>query len=471
MTAIDYSVMIIYLLAMIYIGFKTSKKVKSAMDFSLGGRSIPPIIIMSSSIATAAGAGTCLGQAGRAYGEGFSALWLVIAWVIGMFILSLMAKRIFNTGGESISGVFGALHGQNAARISSIFTLIYSIGMLVSQMIGIGTVLHLILQNINLNYEICVMIGGIITILYTLQGGFYAVAYTDAAQTVILIISMVFVFPAVVISGGADVALNTVESFVFPEGTFSLFHGVTFVSLATIICKYTFSACTGIPYIQRILASRNAKEAAFSQRTASFGYLILAGVIMVFAVLARRLYPDLETPDTIVMRVIMDHFPTALAGLGIAGFFAAVMSSVDSYLLVVSQMFSHDICRWIKPDMSEKTEFKICRTSTAVFGLLALVAALNFTSILVVYEFGAAIYSSAIFFPFVLALYWKRTSTPGVIAGMIAGSAISLVFYFVPVATIDSVLLGNAVSLIATIVISLILKGQSGRIDRSVLKG
>ncbi len=454
MSVVDYGVIVLYLIGMVAIGMFASKKIHKSSDFSLGGRTLSPFVITCSAIATCAGAGTCMAYAGKAYNEGFSSMWIVITWVIGMLVLMLMAQRIYETGAESIPTVFGSVHGIYAERFAAIFASVYCMSMLVSQMIGIGTVLQLVLLDLNIDYQTAVLVGGAITILYTLQGGFFAVAYTDTIQMIILGVAMMVIFPFAVLTGAADASLELVETMITP-GTFSMWEGVSAISLLAIVCKYTFSACTGIPYIQRILASRNAKEARNSQGMAAIGYLVLACSVMMVAVFTRLLYPEIENPDTVVLYVIMDRFPTVLAGLGIAGLVAAVMSSVDSYLLVISQMFCKTIIPWAKPDVTEEQEFKLHRIVTFVFGVGTIVIALGFNSIQTVFEYGASVYSSAIFFPFVLSLYWKKCTASGAVAGMIAGGVTYLSLSFLSIAGIDMVIVGNLVSLAAVLIVSL----------------
>ncbi len=459
MRTLDLVVIAIYLSAVLVIGYLASKKIKTIGDYAFGGKTIPPLIIVASSVATAAGAGTSLGNAGRAYTDGFAALWLVVAWAFGMFCLAMMSDKIYKTDATSISGVFEHIHGKTVGRVSSIYTVIYSFGMLIIQMVGMGTVLKLILGNAyNVSYEMAVIVGGAIVILYTLQGGFIAVAYTDTLQMIILSVSMVIIFPLVTfvsISSGGSIAQRSLD-LVFNPPTFNLINNLGVAGLIAIIFKYTFSACTGIPYIQRIFASKNAQQAKQSQIRASFGYLILGCVIIITAVFARLMYPQIDNPDTIVVRTILEKFPVILAGLGIAALISAVMSSVDSYLLVSSQMFTEDIIGWVVKDMKERQSFIICKVMTVIFGIIALLAALKFTQILVIYEFGAMIYASAIFFPFIFSLYYKKTTKLGAISGMLSGSIVSITLTFVDIGIrLDPVIFGNFVSLMFTFFVSL----------------
>lgn len=460
MAQLDYIVIALYLLAMVFIGIYASKKIHGADDFALGGRSVHPFFIICSSIATASGAGACLGQAGTAYLNGFGTLWLAITWSIGMLMLALIAQRIYNTGGDSIPDVFRKLHGDTAGRFCAIFAVIYCISTLIAQMMGMGNVILLMVGTENLTYELAVILGGAITILYTLQGGFYAVAYTDTAQTIILVGSMLVIAPIVIFSGMASASVEMLET-VFTAGSFDLFYGVTFLSLAAVICKYTFAACTGIPYMQRVLASRNAKEGQNSMIYAAIGYCIFSVVVMVLAVYARVYYPALEAEETIMLKIITEQFPVVLAGLGIAGLVAAVMSTIDSYLLVIGQIFARDICGWFMKDMSKETEFKIQRGTTVVAGVLALSIALHLTSVLTMFELGATIYSSAMFFPFILSLYWKRMNAKAAICGMVAGGVTAIAMQFVSLGGIDPVIFGNGISLVATVVVAFATSGKA----------
>ncbi len=386
---LDYATIGVYLLAMIGIGVWASKKIHNTKDFAVGGKTIGPFVIICSSIATASGAGACMGQAGAAYTQGFSALWMVIAWAIGMAMLGVFSKRMYNTGANSISEIFSNIHGNAAGRMCAIFALIYCFSSLTSQMMGMGTVIELILGD-GVGYELAVIIGATITILYTLQGGFFAVAYTDAAQAIILGVSMLIVLPWVLFTGVAETSLEVIESVLTPD-TFDWMDGLSGTALAAVLVKYTFSACTGIPYIQRVLAARNAKEAVSNQFYAALGYGIFGAAVMIFAVYARVFFPTLDRPETIIVQTMISKFPVVLAGLGIAGLIAAVMSTVDSYLLVISQIFSHDICGWIMKDLTEEKEFKIQRITTVASGLITMTIALFMTSILTVFEFGATV--------------------------------------------------------------------------------
>ncbi len=456
MGILDYITIAVYLLGMLGVGIWASRKVHNTKDFAVGGKTIGPFVIICSSVATASGASTCMGQAGIAYTDGFSALWLVIAWTIGMLFLAVFAKRMYATGANSISEIFFKIQGNAAGRMCAVFALLYCLGTLTAQMMGMGTVIELMLGD-GVGYQLAVIIGGAITILYTLQGGFFAVAYTDAIQTSILGFSMLVVLPLVLFTGTAETVLAAAET-VFTPGTFNLFHGVSFLSLAAVVCKYTFSACTGIPYIQRVLAARNSKEAVTNQLWAAFGFAVMGGLVMVFAVFARQLFPASDRPETVLVQIIVQHFPVFLAGLGIAGMCAAVMSTVDSYLLVISQIFSHDICGWFMKDLTEEKEFKIQKASTIVAGLFAMTVALYMTSILKVYELAASIYSSAMFFPFILSLYWKHTTPAGAISGMCAGGAVAIVLQFVPAMSFDPVIVGNLTSLVMTVLVTMATK-------------
>ncbi|MFI3312963.1 MAG: sodium:solute symporter family protein [Eubacteriales bacterium] len=462
---LDYITIGLYLVAMIGIGIWASKRIHNSKDFSVGNKSIGPFVIICSSIATASGAGTCMGQAGSAYTNGFSALWLVIAWAFGMAMLGVFSKRMYNTGANSVPEIFEKIHNDTAGRVCAIFALVYCFATLTSQMIAMGTVIELMFGNSAVGYQLAVLIGGTITILYTLQGGFYAVAYTDMAQTIILGVCLLIVLPFIIMSGVAETSLEMIDS-VMTAGTFDLMDGISLTALAVVICKYTFSACTGIPYIQRVLAARNAKEAVSNQFYAAAGYCIFGGIVMILAVYARVFFPTIDRPETIIVQVIVQKFPVILAGLGISGLIAGVMSTVDSYLLVISQMFSHNICGWFMKDMTDEKEFKIQRITTVVAGVVTMAIALFMTSILTVFEFGATIYSSAMFFPFILSLYWKKITATGTVSGMCVGGIVAIILQMFPIAGTDAVLVGNFTALVATVAVS--LATQNSKIDRQM---
>ncbi|HSD70810.1 MAG TPA: hypothetical protein VLB07_14725, partial [Woeseiaceae bacterium] len=141
----------------------------------------------------------------------------------------------------------------------------------------------------------------------------------------------------------------------------------------------------------------------------------------------RMLFPDLADPELAAPTVIMELLPVGLAGVVIAAYIAAVMSSADSCLIGSVAIFTNDVYRkHLQQDASEETLLKVARISTIVLGVLAIGIAYLVPNvldlILYAYTFGAA----GMFFPMLGLLFWRRTTASGAFWSMLAGGGFAI---------------------------------------------
>ncbi len=187
----------------------------------------------------------------------------------------------------------------------------------------------------------------------------------------------------------------------------------------------------------RQMAFKNSQTLRKSIVTVAIYYSIIYFALVVIFVCARIFLPGRELASDRIMPEAATYLTAAagvpwLAGLLVAAPFAAVMSSVDSFLLMLSSGVVRDIYqRYINPDAPEKSIRKLTYTSTAVIGVVATLAAVNppeFLQTLIVFATGGLAVSFLI--PMALTIYWPRMNAGGVIGGMIGGCGILLALYF-----------------------------------------
>jgi sodium/pantothenate symporter len=185
-------------------------------------------------------------------------------------------------------------------------------------------------------------------------------------------------------------------------------------------------------YMVRLMAFKNSQTLRRGIMTVTVYYSMIYFPLVVIFVCARVLIPEIDSADSIMPRMavlLTEHAGAAwLGGLLIAAPFAAVMSTVDSFLLVISSAVVRDVYqRNINPDASERTIKWMSYFTTLLVGVIALLGAVNppeFLQDIIVYV-GSGL-AACFLFPVVAALYWPRMNTWGMLAGMLGGFAAHL---------------------------------------------
>ena len=125
--------------------------------------------------------------------------------------------------------------------------------------------------------------------------------------------------------------------------------------------------------------------------------------------------------DSVVPSLAIRVLPMGLTGLALAGLLSVIMSTADSYLLISVQTCVHDIGKTINPSMTDKKEILLSRIFSIILPLGALVIALYIQNAYDILMFSWSFYAAACGLPCFAALYWRKATSAGVIAGMIAG--------------------------------------------------
>ena len=340
-------------------------------------------------------------------------------------------------------------------------------------------------------YGSAVLLGAAVIVFYTMMGGFFAVAYTDLFQG-LLMVAMLVILPVVGLLnvGGFGEVLKSMHA--KSPGFLSFTSGeIGFAAFALIAGHFAIGlGYPGQPHIiTRFMAIKDPKRLRQSTLIAMV-WVILAGYGALFVGLTGLsvLGPDLEDPETVTVKMAMTLMPAWLAGLMIAAAMAAIMSTADSQLLVATSAIAEDFYRRIfRKNANQKTLLRISRVATLVIAGIALclalgqappdkerTAAVQATAAeqesapsgivfdLVLYAWGGL---AASFGPLlILSLYWKKVTKAGAMTGMIVGTATIVVWYNVQVLKdmIYELVPGFFLSLIAIVIVSLLTKPPEG---------
>ncbi len=397
----------VYLLGMLAIGFVVGKlKIKDSEDYMLAGRRMGLFMIAFSLSANNIGGGSTTGLAGKAFGDwGMSAIWYVLAASIAMIPLAFFAPKIRKVLAVTIPEVIGRRFGKGSSVFSAILNILALFCLTSSQVAASGSVVST-LTGIPLN--VCLVIAGLVIVIYTTLGGMIADQISDLVQFIIILFGLAIATPFVLKGAGGWQALSAK----LPAAKLD-FTSIGWVVIIGYIFNYFCTFLSGPEMISRFESAKDEKTA--------FNASLLSGVLMA----AMAVFPTLlglaayavkdslpgVTGGTAMMAVTNAFAPTFITGLVSAAIISATMSSADSNLLCMSTMVMNDmIIPYSKKKFTDKEKIFYTRTCNVVFCVIAMLISMMKINIVTMNTFAFAIRCAGPFAAYGLGLVIPRAT-------------------------------------------------------------
>jgi len=397
----------VYLLGMLAIGFVVGKlKIKDSEDYMLAGRRMGLFMIAFSLSANNIGGGSTTGLAGKAFGDwGMSAIWYVLAASIAMIPLAFFAPKIRKVLAVTIPEVIGRRFGKGSSVFSAILNILALFCLTSSQVAASGSVVST-LTGIPLN--VCLVIAGLVIVIYTTLGGMIADQISDLVQFIIILLGLAIATPFVLKGAGGWQALSAK----LPAAKLD-FTSIGWVVIIGYIFNYFCTFLSGPEMISRFESAKDEKTA--------FSASLLSGVLMA----AMAVFPTLlglaayavkdslpgVTGGTAMMAVTNAFAPTFITGLVSAAIISATMSSADSNLLCMSTMVMNDmIIPYSKKKFTDKETIFYTRTCNVVFCVIAMLISMMKINIVTMNTFAFAIRCAGPFAAYGLGLVIPRAT-------------------------------------------------------------
>jgi sodium/proline symporter len=457
---------VVYLLAMLGIGMFAYKLTSKHSDYILGGRGLGPSVAALSAGASDMSGWLLLGLPGALYASGMSQSWIVIGLMIGIFLnWQFIAKRLriyTEVSGDALTlpdfldnrfrDNSRVLRILSAIVILIFFTLYTSAGL-----VGGGLLFE---ESFGLDYSVALWVGALIIVSYTFLGGFLAVCWTDFIQGIIMFLAIV-ILPILAIQ-----SLGGFGSVVSQVGQIDVgFNDIlTDTSLLGVISLMAWGlGYFGQPHIlARFMAIRSPREVPKAQMVAMF-WVVLAMYGALFTGYAGIAYfadAPLENPETVFLQFTQVLTNPWIGGVLLAGVLAAIMSTVDSQLLVCSSVISEDFYKgMIKPGASDRELVNLGRISVVVIALIATLLASNpEAQILSLVAYAWAGFGAAFGPVIILSLFWHRVTRNGAAAGIVVGALTVIIWKQLSGGLFDvyEILPGFIFGMLAIVVVSLI---------------
>lgn len=419
-----------YLLLILFLGIKAYRRTHNLGDYILGGRKLGAVVTALSVGASDMSGWLLLGLPGAIYLAGISEVWIGVGLVIGAYLNWLfIAKplRVFSEHANNsltLPDYFENRFNDDSRVlrvISALVILLFFTFYTASGLVG-GAILFE--NSFGLEYRTALLAGAFIIVAYTFVGGFLAVAWTDAIQA-LLMLAALLIAPLAVFNaaGGASVVLDQMQA-ANPE-SINLFANVTAIGFLSLIAWGL--GYVGQPHIlARFMAAESPQKLNSARRIAmSWMVVVLVGSVSTGLVgIAYFANSPLSNPETVFIALSQSLFNPWVAGVITAAILSAIMSTIDSQLLVSSSVISEDFYRvFIRPGATEKELLRVSRVAVIAIALLALIIASDRESrVLDLVSYAWAGFGASFGPVIAFSLFWRHMTALSAIIGMLVGA-------------------------------------------------
>jgi sodium/proline symporter len=432
------AVLIVYLGLLAAFAIWSRRETGTLSGFYLAGKKLPYWVVAFSTNATGESGWLLLGLTGMGYAVGAQAYWILVGEVIGIALSwGLISRRLKRLGDETDSIT---VPDVLAARFDDKWHLIRGIAVvIILTMVTIYVTAQLVASGkalsgfIGMDYKTGVIVGSAIIIGYTFIGGYKAVSYTDVLQGVLMLLGLILVPAAAIYAAGGwgSMTSNLVAQDPALVSMFALTDG----GISGWVAIASFMAI-GLPFLgvpQLLVRYMSARDDEEIKKARIVSVLVLT-VFLFGAITAgiagRALFPGLEDSEAIFPTLSNQLFPPLISGVLLVIVLSAIMSTADSLLLLASSAIVRDTIQKIfgstKSDHALAGFGKVVTILIGIFAIALAIPEAKFIFDFVLYAWSGL---GAAFGPvMVCILYYKKTTRQGVISGMLAGFATSIVW-------------------------------------------
>lgn len=437
MTTATVVTFVLYFVLLLGIGFYFYRRNESIEEYLLGGRGMGAWVTALSAQASDMSGWLLMGLPGAIYLGGLVNAWIAVGLFVGTVLNWLLVSRrlrLYTQATDSITlpCFFEARFGDPTGLLRIVSAIVILIFFTIYASSGLVAAGKLFESTFGVSYQTAVGIGGAIIVVYTFMGGFLAVCWTDLFQGALMVVALVVV-PLLAYSraGGGDgiregmMARDIARSIVPSGGAVAL--------LAVVSAMAWGLGYFGQPHILvRFMSAKSLTRLSRSMAIAIvWVFLSLAGAVAIglIGIGLFRTVPDGD-PEKVFIYMIGEVMHPWVGGVMLAAILSAVMSTIDSQLLVSSSALTEDFYQRTIQRVAGQREVvlvgRICVVATSMVALLLALRPSDTILNIVAYAWGGF---GAAFGPLVLfALYSKQTSWQAALAGMVVGTVVLVVW-------------------------------------------
>lgn len=402
------------------IGVAVSFRVKTEDDYLLAGRKLGYWLGSFSVFATWFGAETCIGSAGKVYDGGLSSGnaepfgYAAALLVTGLVVAIPLWRR-------GITTVADLLRDRFSPQVEALGVLLLAPSAVMwaaAQIKAFGSILSVAG---NVEVGAATTIATLIVIAYTSFGGLMADAVTDLVQGLTVIVGMLVILWFVIAEhGGLVMAWNNID----PAKLSLLPPDEPLLSRLDAWAIPIFGSMVAPELLSRVLATRSAQVARTSCLVAAVVYLLVGLIPVAVGLLAVKLQPEIAASDSVLPHIAETYLPPVLYVLFSGALVSAILSTVDTALLVAGSLCCHNLVFRFAPNLSEPRKVKITRIGVVVSGLLAYLLALKAGSVFELVVEASALGTAGMFVVVMFGLFTGFGRQAAALAALISGTSL-----------------------------------------------
>ncbi|MDC9588846.1 sodium/proline symporter PutP [Xenorhabdus sp. XENO-10] len=466
---------IIYIAAMLLIGFMAYHSTKNFDDYILGGRRLGSVVTALSAGASDMSGWLLMGLPGAIFLFGISESWIALGLLLGAYLnWRWVAGRLrvhteVSNNALTLPDYFTHRFEDKSKILRIISALVILVFFTIYCASGVVAGGLLFENTFGISYEKAIWLGALATIAYTFLGGFLAVSWTDTVQATLMIFALILV-PVLVLFkvGGVGTAITIIEA--KSPAYLDMFKNLNIIAIVSLLGWGL--GYFGQPHILARFMAADSHQTIHKARRISMTWMLLClmGTVAVgfFGISYFEIYPGqagpvLQNHERIFIELGRLLFNPWLTGILLSAVLAAVMSTLSCQLLVCSSALTEDFYKaFIRPKASQKELVWVGRMMVLLVAVIAIVIATNPNNKVLALVSNAWAGFGAAFGPVVLiSVLWKRMTRNGALAGMLVGASTVLVWMEFRWFALYEIIPGFIFATIAIIVVSLVGKAPS----------
>ena len=457
-----YTVLVLYLGIMAFIGWYAGRKTNSIGDFFVLSGKAGVVVSGIAYFSTQFSMGTFLGTPGTIYGVGYAGMAISVpgavfcmilpALLIGRKLITLGHKYGFLTMADYLTDRY---HSKNMSGVLGVMMLFFLVPMMGAQIIGAGVIVHVFT---GLPEWVGVVGMGIIVILYCMTGGMKGAMMTDVIQGSLMIATAVVTFIVSVVMGGGFSNINhTLQSMNEAYLTFPGANGyMPWTYYVSNIVLWSFFTM-GQPHLfTKFFAMKDHKTMFKAILLGTAGMFFSATLIEWAGVNGIASIQNIEKADQIIPMILQRGMNPFLASIFIAGIVAAGMSTIDGILVTTTGAVTRDIYqKIINKNATDETVMKLSKVVTVIIGIIVICFGVFQPGS--IFEINLFAFSGMAIFvvPILFGIYWKKATAKGAVAAVIAGIISLLLFTLNP--SVKALAMGFHALFPTTIIASIVM--------------
>lgn len=419
-TATIVVILIIYMLGMLYIGWRGSKHAKTFNDYLTAGKSGKLYLIVGSYLGGHLGTGIVIGGAAYGVTHGIGGAWYGLGAAGSFILFGLFVSRWAYRNNYLTIPAYLRDRYPETGRIMSIVWAILGAAVAITTLTGQIIAGRALFEYLGIDPLLGTIISVIVICAYCSAAGMFGVIATDFVQSSIIIVGLIVALFCCFSGGGWEFTRNTLDASHFDPIPFDAYT-LTLMFVPTALYGLTQGAS------MQLTASSDSEKTAFhGALLGGLGVAIVTFMPVFLGMFGAAAYPD--TPaNAVIFTVILEKLPTLIAGLMLAAIVAAVMSTCDTTIMTIVTSLVYDAYgNVLAPWMGKTPEQSSLRRASSIMSwvLMALATLLSFTSndIIGILGSGYTIWVAGGMIPFIAGRLWKGTTAWGALSSMAVGS-------------------------------------------------